>query len=386
MRSTLTTVAVVIASLVAAAPLPAQPKEPEVKPRRAGTISSVDEINGRKLSEWVREVKNPDPALSEVAIRTIMLFGEDASKEASGALIDALSFTDTSLRVNACITLAMIGVDQSHVARAVSALARLMRDDPQSIVRFYAAVTLGRLKPDEARAAIPDLVFRCHDLASWEIRRAAAFALGNAGKATPLNPLDMRAARALISLFAGAYADRSAEVRLTAVTALGSMGIPALPRDKELILQGLSQALNDRYKPVVIWAHMGLMADGEPMDKHLPAIAKFLNTKSDTKDGFETHVQAIRALGVMAKDPNAKSEVPSLVAALVKELRGHDAHAEPMLIAAVCWALSQMGDRAEKAVPFLNEVIEKKDVDDSIKLAAKDAIDNISGKTKGKDK
>jgi hypothetical protein len=385
MRSTLTTVAVVIASLAAAAPLRAQPKEPEVKPRAAGMINTTTEINGRKLSEWVREIKNPDPALSEVAIRTIMLFGKDASKDASGALIDALSFSDTSLRVNACITLTVIGVDQSHVTRAVSTLARLMRDDPQSIVRFYAAVTLGSLQ-EEARPAIPDLVFRCHDLASWEIRRAAAYALGKAGRATQQNPLDMRAAKALISLFTGGYADRSAEVRLTAVVALGSMGIPALPGDKELILQGLNHALSDRYKPVVIWAHMGLMADGEPREKHLPAILKCLATKSETKDGFETHVQAIRAIGVLAQDKDAKADVPSLVGALVKELRGHDAKAEPMLIAAVCWALSQMGSQAENAVPFLNEVIEKKDVDESIKQAAKDAIEKINGKPKGKDK
>jgi hypothetical protein len=291
--------------------------------------------------------------------------------------VEALSFTDTSLRVNACITLTLIGVHETQLSKALNSLIQRL-SDPQSIVRFYAAVTLGRME-DDARPAIAELVTRSKDQASWEIRRAAAYALGKAGKATREHPMDMRAANALISLFAGAYPDRCAEVRLTAVMALGGMGIPPLPQDKNTVIQALNHATKDRYKAVAIWAHMGLMADGEPRTDHLSAIAKFLSGKVTTKDkdAFEAHLQAIRALGVMKKE--AKSEIPSLL----KELQATE-DAEPLLIASAAWALGEMGNDAEQAVPLLNDLMDKKDLDPAVKNAAKDALEKINGKAKAK--
>jgi HEAT repeat protein len=369
MRSIITIVAVLSACLLAVAPLAAQPKA-ELTPKAAGVTSQTTKINGKTLQEWVKQVKDPDAGLAEVAIHTIALFGTDAGKEKepSAALIDALSLTDTSLRVNACITLAVIGVHDSQVPKAVTALSKMLRNDQQSIARFYAAIALGRME-DEARPAIADLADKCHDQASWEIRRACAYALGKAGRATRDHPLDKLAANALMASFSGPFPDKCAEVRLTAVMALGGMGIPALPQDKNTIIQNLTRALNDRHKPVVIWAHMGLVADGEPAAKHLPEISKFLKNKD-----FEAHLQAIRALGIMGKD--GRSEAPELL----KEL--DPSNPEPLLIAAAAWALGQMNE--DKAVPLLKGLLEKKDLDPSVRNAVQEALEKLEPKTKDK--
>jgi HEAT repeat protein len=375
MRSTSLTVAALVMSLIAPASLPAQVKQEEIKPKEKGTTSRLETYNGKTLSEWIKQIKDPDPSMAEDAIRAVASFGPDAASLASPALIDALSFRDTGLRVNAALAITLIGVDDSHADKAAIALARRLSEDNQAIVRLHAAAALGRLDVD-ARPAIPQLVQAAKDPAAWEIRRAAVYALGRAGRATRDNPIDMRAANGLIFLFAGAYPDACAEVRLMAVMALGSMGIPPSQADKQTILQALNHATNDRYKAVVIWAHMGLMADAEPMDTqvvatHMKAIIKYLNGND-----FEAHFQALRALGTM-KD-KARSAIPDLTS----ELKGK----EPVLVATACWALGEMGDIPDKPMQLIQELRDSKDSEDVVKSAAKDALDKLTGTGKAKPK
>ena len=366
MRSRFTTALAVAASLAVAAPLPAQVKQEDIKPKAAGTTSRMDTYNGKTLSQWIKQIKDRDPSLQEDAIRAVASFGPDAAKEANPALIDALSFQDTGLRVNAALALTVIGVDESHVDKAVPALARLVSQDNQAIVRLHAAVALGRLDLD-ARPAIPELVRAAKDQYAWEIRRAAVYALGRAGRATRENPTDMRAVGGLIYLFAGSYQDRCAEVRLMAVMAIGSMGIPGSPADKQVIIQALNHATSDSYKAVAIWAHMAMMADGEPKDAHMKAILKYLNGSD-----FEAHLQAIRALGTMGKE--ARDAIPELTS----ELKGK----EPVLVAAACWALGEMGDVPDKVLQMIQTLADSKDSDDGVKNAAKGALDKLAGKGK----
>jgi hypothetical protein len=186
----------------------------------------------------------------------------------------------------------------------------------------------------------------------------------------------MRAANGLIYLFAGAYPDPCAEVRLMAVMGLGYMGIPGSPADKQTILQALNHATTDRYKAVAIWAHYGLMADADPADTqamttHTKAILKYLNGTD-----FEAHLQAIRALGAM-KD-KARPAIPELTT----ELKGK----EPVLVAAACWALGEMGDIPDRPMQLIQELRDSKDSEDVVKNAAKEAIDKLTGTGKPKPK
>src|SRR5258707_991645 len=82
--------------------------------------------------------------------------------------------------------------------------------------------------------------------AAYEIRKAAVHALGRVGGADKKNQLDMRAAKALTEVFAGGFADRSAEVRQEAVMALGILGIPSQAADKQANLAALRLAFSDK--------------------------------------------------------------------------------------------------------------------------------------------
>ena len=75
--------------------------------------------------------------------------------------------------------------DKKQQDEAVAALAsrlggdQLMKEDPQAVVRFYAALSLARFGGD-AKSAIPRLMNAARDQNSWEIRKAAIIALGRA--------------------------------------------------------------------------------------------------------------------------------------------------------------------------------------------------------------
>jgi HEAT repeat protein len=370
MRSILITVIALTVSLAQAAPLPAQVQQGDIKPRERGSTSHMDTYQGKTLAQWIKQIESTDPSLVEDAIRAVASFGPDAAKEANPALIKVLSHSDTGVRVNAALALTLIGVDDSHTRDAVPALARRLSEDNQAIVRLHAAVALGRLDL-AARPAIPELVRAAKDPSAWEIRRAAVYALGRAGRATREDHVDMRAVNGLIFLFAGGFPERCAEVRLMAVMAVGSMGIPDSPADKQTIITALNHATSDSYKAVSIWAHMAMMADGEDINTHLKAILKHLSGTD-----FEAHLQAIRALGTIG----AKAPRETTIPVLTQELKGK----EPVLVAAACWALGEMGDIPDKPMQMMQELMNGKDTDEGVKNAAKEALDKLAGKPKPK--
>jgi HEAT repeat protein len=323
------------------------------------------EINGKNLQGWIKELKDPDPGIRERAAKTICGFDLDiAAREAGNALIDTLSDSDTGVRVNALITLATVGVDDKVAAKAVAALTQRL-EDQQSIVRLHAAVVLAHMDL-EARVAIPNLILRSKDLSAYEIRKAAVHALGRTGAADKKNPVDMRAARALIDVFTGSSPDRSAEVRQEAVMSLGVMGIPDKPADKQAELAALEIAFNDKDKGVAIWARVSYMALDDVSEKHLAAICTHLKGKD-----FAARIEAVRALGTMG--PKAKAKIADLFDQLSDK--------EPNMIAAAAWAMGEMGNDAAKAVPEMTKMLEqRKDLPDNTKQALKDAIDRINGK------
>src|SRR5262249_1046033 len=100
--------------------------------RDSGAPSSVTEINGKKLGDGFKELKDPAPGARHRAVRAIVLFDPDvASKEAGPALIDGLIDRDASLRVNIILALHTIGVHDRDVEKAVPALIKRL-DDPQA--------------------------------------------------------------------------------------------------------------------------------------------------------------------------------------------------------------------------------------------------------------
>jgi len=322
------------------------------------------EILGKKLDVWTRDIRDPDPSVRENAIRTVGLFGPTAKKMAARNLIASLDDDDASCRLNAIMAVSSIGFeDVTDVRVAVNSLTRLLRYS-QSIVRYHACMALGNLGPDAA-PAIGDLcTYSMRDTSTWEIRRAAAFALGRIAIPDKDQPADRRAHIAL----ANALTDPSGIVRREAMQSLLMLGRPGLPADLQVLRDRILQhAVKDKDRSVAIWARVCLMRldPGAPNPTNITALSNLLKHKDPV-----VVLQATQAIGVIG--PTAKQAIPDLI-----ELLGNE---EPACVTTACWALSLMGADANDAIVKLTALTKSKD--EIISKAAQEAIDYITGKKK----
>jgi HEAT repeat protein len=318
------------------------------------------EVGGQTLDHWIKEIEDNDPSVRENAIKMVALLGPQA-KRAVPALIRQLNTSpnDLSPLTNAAIALGLIKPeDPKHVKDAVTALTRLL-DSTQGIVRFQAANSLGHLGPN-ARSAVGKLAVLSRDPNSWEIRKAAAFALGRAGLDERTYP-DMKALVALVD----AIDDRSKEVRIEALQGLINLGPPVTPQDQAELKRRLEGRVRvDKDKYVAIWVRVALMRmDVSAINEaNLGYIARQL--KATEPPGI--NADASRALGVIG--PAAKSKVPDLIEAT----RSPDVS----LVTWSAWALGRMGADGKAALPALNQLLESSD--QSVKAAAQEAIKEIN--------
>jgi HEAT repeat protein len=340
--------AVVVVTVVLSSRAQQDKKEAKFVTQSTGTV-----IGGKTLYQWIQEIKDKDPSIQENAIATVKLYGQNG-RVAAPALISELSDRDVSLRVNAAITLGIVGMEEKDLPSGVNGLIRLLNDS-QTIVRYQAAMAIGRLGTD-GRAAIPALLGTLKDTSSWEIRKAAAFAIGAVADDRQHGP-DIRAMKGL----AAALNDSCFQVRLEAILALTLLGPPLTANDKQAIIQSLKNAIPDRNKIVSIWARVGQMRmDNDITETHLTAIAKHLKAPE-----LSPRVHAARALGTIG--PQAKSRVPDLMASLDDN--------DPLVVVWSAWSLGFMGNAAAKAIPKLESL--KQHRDEGVQRAAAEALDRI---------
>jgi HEAT repeat protein len=330
-------------------------KEPDMK-------KGAQTVDGKTMFEWMKELRPEvkDPGVRIRAIHALEFYGKDA-REAVHYILRALNDpSDTSLRVNAAIALGLIGFDAKDLENGVSALARLVGPyEPQHMLRYQAARALGRLGPD-AKPAIPALVTAIKDRASWEIRGAAAFALGSAGWDSRNGP-DARAIRALV----GALHDVSQDVRMEALFSLIVLGPPAQGTDKAAEERALHELLHDKSGVVQIWARVAIMRLEKVSSQYLQPIVKFLKDPEP-----RVRVNAARAFAIMGQD--AKAGVKDLIYALDDK--------EPDVLVWVCIALGEMRGAAQEALPKLEELANHQDA--RVKQAASEAVYKIKEKVR----
>jgi len=330
--------------------------DPISTPSTIATPPVVTEVGGKTLAQWKRDLGGPDPSDREEAIRAITLFGPAAS-EAVPELIKRLHDSDASPRCKAVIALGFIKIDDKERPRVVEALGTAVAEDSQAMVRYAAAVSLGELGAD-AKGALTGLLHAVEDQSSWEIRRVAIAALAAAGQ-TPNGP-DARATHALLL----ALSDRAAQVRLTAVTALGQMGRPADAALRLKVVAAVKGMDNDKDKAVGIWAHLSMMA----LDNLDDADMAFLENCTKPGEPERVRVNAVRALGVVGV--KSKKAVPLLIDLLSDEATDVQGTA--------CQALGNLGkDAPPEAEKRLTDLSQGKDTKESIKQAAQAALDAI---------
>lgn len=332
--------------------------------------SSITEIGGRTLDEWIKDINHKDPGRRATALSTILMFGPDRAYEALPAILEQMGRSvtlDVSVRVNGATALGLIlgsarEADPKHVREAVKILQRLC-SDTQAIVKFRAVQALGRIG-DEAKAAIPNVLPVLKDTLACEARQAAAITLGQIAIDKDKGPSLL----VLKELFA-ALGDHAAQVRLAAIQSLTWLGAPADPKAQQSLLAALDPVANKDIEPTVrLWAHMAMMSITRRIDaEHIAPIVKMMDHPE-----VPVRIQVAQALGTIG--PKAKSGIPALVAHLTDK--------DPGVIMVCIWALGRMEDNATLAVPHLEKIVSAPDMPDAIKDTAKEAIKQISGKKK----
>jgi HEAT repeat protein len=336
-------------------------KEPGKEPPAAFTDAGA----GRSASQWIRDLKHPDPSMRENALRTLPLMGRAARPAVKDVINILANDRDISPRTHAALCLMQMDVDEDDVPAVIAALARRLspRVDNQAIMGYFAATALSKFG-NKAADAIPDLITASRDPRTWEIRKAAVGALFRATANVKEGP-DPRGVPTLIT----SSRDAAGKVRLEAVVGMGAMGIPPGENNKLAVIKALKDAVNDRDKTVAVWAYVGLMTyDSKVIDTYMGPLARFL-TSSDVA----TRGHAARALGAMGAE--AKAKIPELVSALKDR--------ETAVAATAAWALGEIAtgvDPGPTALSALTDLATRKDVDSYVQGMAQDALDKIKGK------
>jgi HEAT repeat protein len=304
------------------------------------TTSTITEVGGRTLSQWMADLKHPDASTRSQAITNIIGFGE-AGADAVPLLIDRCKDRDASPRVKAVLALKLMTIRERDVPKVVDALAQRLAEDPQTIVRYEAAMALVRFA-DDAKPALKSLLKGLEDTGTWEIRHACIIAIRKAGFDPKSGP-DPQATRALLV----ALHDPVERVRLEATVGLGAMGKPADPQMLAAVTRALQQQSNYKDKALSLWSHVSLMAlDDKVTDKSLEAISKLL--KSPER---EIRLQVLLALAAMGN--KARNCVPDALEALEDK--------ETSVVAAACTALGYLGDQGPRVMNALVKMTERKE-------------------------
>ncbi|MBX7103956.1 MAG: HEAT repeat domain-containing protein [Gemmataceae bacterium] len=327
------------------------------------TPTASPEIGGKSLDQWIKDIEDKDPSVREHAIKMVAMLGPQARKAVPALIRQMRTPNDLSPMTNAAIAIGLILPDDpKHQKEAVAGLMQLLGSS-QGIIRLQAATALGNIGPP-ARNAVPLLVGMTRDQFSWEIRKAAAYALGRCG-VDEKNLPDIKALTAL----ADAVDDLSKEVRVESLQGLINLGSPVTPADQQALKVVLEKRVrSDRDKYVGIWVRVALMRLDPNLinDQNLTYIAKHL--KQSDPPGI--NADSARALGAMGS--TARSKVPDLIDALKSS--------DTSLVSWAAWALGQMGGEAKSAVPALTSLLESADT--AVKTSASEAIKNINNPKK----
>jgi HEAT repeat protein len=346
------------------------------QPKLRSTEDMPTHLGGKSLNQWIEEIKSRDPSRRENAIRTVVLMkGSVAAVPALLGCIDPPD-QDVSPRAHAIMALGAIPFTQTEdVSKIVTAVTKRLFDT-QSAVKFQAAMVLGRLGA-KSRPARDDLIRATADMSSWEIRKAAVFALTRA-VADVAEPVYSKAIDALVARLSPTN-EPSLAVRLEATVSIATIG-KLYKLDHQKVAFALASAEKDHDSRVAIWARVGLAVhDNQLRKEDISALVKFLQSPD-----LATRTHAARAIGTIGSLGNPVNEkgvnllqpaVPYLINMLRKD-------AEELDHVAAIWALGSIGPDAKQALPRLNEMLQDKGISEDGKTLVKEAIDSIQRKKK----
>jgi HEAT repeat protein len=326
---------------------------------------------GKTLKEWIAEISSPDPSRRENAIRTIPLIkGNEAAIPALLERLDKVD-SDSSPRVNAVMALGAVditGARDDEIKHIVRTLANRAVLDREAIIRFQAALVLGRFGA-KARPATRELIQATKDMTSWEIRKAAVFSLTRAISDT-VEFVNHEGLEAIYNRMK-ANVESSALVRLEAVMSVATIGRVG-KIDNDALVSALKTAENDKEKAIKIWARVGLCVhDNSLTSQDMKALVKFLSDKD-----LPARTHAARALGTIGSIGNPGPLIKEAIGPLTEMLNDPEEHGQ---IAAI-WALGRIGPPAQPALKKLDDMLTDKTISDEGKGFIREAIASIQGK------
>lgn len=367
----------------AAKPAATPAAKPATTSAAAATPEPPKEIGGKKLKEWIKDFDDKDPSVRQLAVRVVMFFGPGAR--------DALPFfrykdEDVGIRCDIADNMAGIGrmilekpMDakaKQDFARVMATLAYMGSKDNATSVRLRVAHALGQCvgqymemiakikdaKPDlgpQHREAINAMIRAVQDKQSFEVRKAAAFALGYLGR----NPGNSPDEDSFTALYNAACTDPCREVRVQAVMALSAIGKPSTGRmdwEKKMLVVRYQQ---DPDRTIQIWSLRLLMYLDENYLKevYVKRLAGYLSDKDPN-----VRIHAIKALGTLGR--YAKPHIQQMINCLDSK------DIELKLVTII--ALGVIEDVASPAVQKLRDL--QKSDNPAVKQAATNAIEKIT--------
>lgn len=324
----------------------------------SGSLQRTDngytkEWGGKSIHEWIRDLEHPDPTNRVEAMLALANF-----KQAADAIPDVLKRLardgDASVRVKAALLPRMIPHHPVHRTRIITGLAHALHHDPQSVVRYEAAVSLQFYCPlnfnvkDESDV-LQDLVAGLTQGVTYELREACIIALMKAG-VNPIKGPDPRVTDALVARANPVY-EAAMRVRVKAIMCLGGQGRPNDPKKFDSVMNVLKMQANysKRAHPVVrIWAHVAVIAltDQKDNKKELDAIAEYLTHREAT-----IRCEAVSALGAL------RERSQDYVDDVLKLLKRNDN--PPTVKAAGAEALGHMKNTGAKVLSALIRLTEE---------------------------
>lgn len=329
----------------------------------------INEVGGKPLDHWIKELSSRDPSKREAAMRNVILFGPDRAYQAMPTLLAELKKhssstpVDLTVRLNGAMALGVLltGVkepDPQHIREAVTVLRRFCRDD-QAVVRLRAAQVLAQFGP-EAMPALNEVVQVAQDRDTWEVRQAGVQAVA------ALTGPDRAPPPAALNVLYRALTDSAMQVRMSALRGIALVGPKSDPTTQAAMIRYVEDRTARDPEPTIrIWAHMSLMTVKQKITtEHLTPIVKMLQHAD-----ADVRVQAAQALATVGP-PASKSATQPLVSAL--------SDPEPEVVGSSIIALARL--EASEAVPALRRLAADPTRSETIQQAAKDAVEQLQKK------
>lgn len=317
-----------------------------------------EKVGDKTLDEIVKEMKNPDPAIRETAVRTLPAFGPNGRDKGGLALVDMMSKDpDVSVRaaaleVGATVLYHYAKAPDSTLTNGIAAMVRSL-GATQLAIRMSAVGAIGSIGP-YIRTPEPKilalLTTQAKEPSSWQFRRVGVAALGAVGMGVPLNDEgdkhDAPDRLAVTSLLDILKNDACGLVQRDAATTLIALGPVAGDQQKKWRADLEYVVKTEKDKSIVLWTRVCILrndpagVEGNPA--HFEAVAKTLEAPE-----AQGRLEACNAFGILGEEGKSKLQALLDIIANPKE--------EPAVVGAAIMAVATMKSQVKIILPALQK-------------------------------